>query len=121
MADTEDRIRAGTRLLRKGGDPLHVRIRELARQKGVDLDTSLVVSFMPEGRTYCSVVLVTERGQVYELEVSYADKGEVSDPELRYRRAQLQAWRDFTDSFGRRAFGGEVATALQMLRSAQPV
>ena len=97
-----------TDLLRHGDDPMHLRIRHLLGERGIDVQSSLVANFMPEDQYLSSGIVATPDGRVYEFEFSYRGRpvGE----------GTFSAWRDLTDTFASHPRAPSIAAALAMLQ-----
>jgi hypothetical protein len=97
-----------TDLLRNGDDPMHLRIRRLLGERGIDLQNALVANFMPEDQYMSSGIVVTPGGSVYEFEFAYRG-GPVEE-------GTFSAWRDLTDTYASHPRAPSIAAARAMLQ-----
>ena len=107
----ETMAESSTRLLREGKNPLHVRLRVLLADKGIDGSTCVLAAFFPDDTNMEFGVVVTPERQVYEFDFYYGP-GDLTN---RVATAYIGDWRDSSDWWQSSPSRGYVEDALSML------
>ncbi|WP_221177491.1 hypothetical protein [Nocardioides marmoriginsengisoli] len=100
-----------TRMLRRSGDPLFARIRDLLPECGVDVETVVLAQFFPDDGDQEFGVLVTTEREVFTFVLYMGRRGDL--------KAQLQSskigdWNDITRTWETSAYRRYVKEALAL-------
>ena len=109
---TESTAELSTGLLRESQDALFVRLRELLRDRGIDVEASALATFFPDDVDLEFGVVVTADGRVYEFDLVYPRRGDIGQ---KTRNATLGDWRETTDWWRATPSHRDIEDAFQLL------
>ena len=100
-----------TRLLRKSGDPVWARLRELLRARGLDPGQVALANLFPDDTNMEFGIVVTPDGRVYEFDLTYG-KGDLRRQAV---TATISDWRDRTADWRDTTDRGDIEAAFDLL------
>ena len=98
-----------TQLMHKSEDPFWSRIRELLKEKGLELNKSILVDCFPDDEDFEFGIVLTKEQTVFQFGFNYSnrpvDKGKFSE------------WKNITKTWQASPYRKQIEISLQMVES----
>jgi len=94
-----------TELLRTGNDPLWIRLREILKEKGIEIESSVLVESHEDDENFEYGILLTEGKNVFEFGFSYLDR--------KIEEGILTEWKEITGDLSAHYHRGKIETVLK--------